>query len=135
MAALLVLLAWPVWRVTTRVESLGMTLTPAVTTTLKIPPRAVGTVLVEADFAPDAQQFTLTYLGQVLVKAEHPGPHWQGEITLGAPGEQAELVAAANWGAGIETSALRLRLESAGHPAVEKTFWSHGPLLEVVKLP
>ena len=130
--ATLLLLAWPLSRVTgpTNAQGQSRTKLPAAQTP-DAPPQKLPLTL---SFTRNAGRIELRHLGAVVWAKDRPELRESVDLNLPFPQEGIELDVTVQW-PGAELSALRLQLATPDGTELERSAWGAGTLEAVISFP
>ena len=130
--ATLLLLAWPLSRVTGPAPAQGQSRTelPAVEV-LDAAPQKLPLIL---SFTRTAERIELRHLGAVVWAKDRPELRESVDLNLPFPREGLELAVTVQW-PGAELSALRFQLATPDGTELERSAWGAGTLEAVLSFP
>jgi hypothetical protein len=127
MVLALLLMAWPVWRVTRGGEAVAAAPAPA----SAVVPTAFA---LHVAFAHPPASFALLSLGQPILEGKNAA-EFSGTWRAALPREGADLLLKATWPPGVGRTAVEVRIEAGNETRVARTFWGQGALTEIVTVP
>ncbi len=118
--AMLLLAAWPVWRIT-HAGAANPVKTPAPPTS--VPVSAPARLQLEFLPAPPLE-FTVTYLGKPIWRGGGKSSDDSPPLDIRMPAEGVDLQFSARWPAEITSAALRARLTAPDGATIERQAWT-----------
>ena len=130
--AALLLLAWPLSRVTAPAQAQGQSGTepPPVTPTPATPQK----LPLALSFTRSAERIEIRHLGALVWAKDRPGLRESLELSIPFPQEGIELAVTVQW-PGAELSALRLQLATPDGTDLERSAWGAETLEAVISFP
>ena len=127
MVLALLLMAWPVWRVTRGGETVAAA--PASSSA------AAPTVFtLHVTFAHPPAAFALLSLGQPILEGKNAA-EFSGTWRAALPREGADLLLKVTWPPGAGRTAVEVRIDAGNETRIDRTFWGQGALTEIVTVP
>ena len=130
--AVLLLLAWPLSRVTAPAQAQGpfgtelLPVTPPTVTPEKLP--------LTLSFTRIAERIEIRHLGVLVWAKNRPGLRESPELGIPFPQEGIELVVIVHW-QGTDLSALRLQLTTPDGTELERSAWGSETMEAVLSFP